>query len=304
MPKSAVVKNAARRGLWRASLGRLKAVGAETAGGATTVFALSLPAIVGFAGLGAEAASWYLTKRTMQGAADTAAAAAATALSAGTTSPTALTNEARSIAARSNFVDGSGGTTVAVNYPPTSGSYQGRSDAVQVAISKPQPPLLSALFLDQGPTISARAVAVANLSYEACVIALDKNNETGMTTSGSSALSFPGCSLYANSPAAAALNMNGGATINANKAYFAGNYSGSGLTTANGIFRGVDPITDPYRSLGFPAYSGCDSTNYQLTAGKSETKNVGASGVYVFCNGVELTGNSSLTLGPGTFIID
>ncbi len=178
----------------------------DRTGGVTTVFALSLPAIVGFAGLGAEAASWYLTKRTMQGAADTAASAAATALSAGTTSLAALTSEARSIAARSNFVNGSNGTTVTVNNP-----YGGDPNKVEVSISKPQPALLSALFLAHGPTIAARAVARADLSYEACVIALDKNNETAMTTSGSPNLSFPGCSLYANSPASAALNMNGSA---------------------------------------------------------------------------------------------
>ena len=219
MPKSAVVCKAAGRGGLRMVLRWLRAIRSERAGGATIVFALSLPAIVGFAGLGTEAASWYLTKRTMQGAADTAAAAAGTALSAGTSSVSALTSEARSIAARSNFVNGSNGTTVTVNYPPSSGSYQGRADAVEVSISKPQPALLSALFLSHGPTIAARAVARANLSYEACVIALDKNNETAMTTSGSSALSFPGCSLYANSSASAALNMNGGATISANKAY-------------------------------------------------------------------------------------
>ncbi len=232
----------------------LRQSAADRAGGVTTVFALSLPAIVGFAGLGAEAASWYLTKRTMQGAADTAASAAATALSAGTTSAAALASEARSIAARSNFVNGSNGTTVTVNYPPSSGTYQGRANAVEVSISKQEPALLSALFLAHGPTIGARAVAQANLSVtaEACVIALDKNNETAMTTSGSPNLSFPGCSLYANSPASAALNMNGSASISANKAYFVGNYSGGGLTTANGIYRGVDPIIDPYRNIAVP----------------------------------------------------
>jgi Flp pilus assembly protein TadG len=284
---------------------RWRAIGADRAGGATIVFALTLPVIVGFAGLGAEAASWYLAKRNMQGAADTAAAAAATALAAGTTSAAALANEGRTIAARSGFVNGSNSTTVTVNYPPTSGSYQGRADAVAVSITRQEPALLSALFQAHGPSIAARAVAFANLSYEACVIALDKNNETAMTTSGNPNLSFPSCSLYANSPAAAALNLNGSATISANKAYFVGNYSGSGLTTSNGVYRGVDPIADPYRTIAVPAYAACDvNNNYSLSGGKSDTKNVGASGVYVFCKGVKLTGNSSLTLGPGTFIID
>ncbi|HEY8872260.1 MAG TPA: hypothetical protein VIM52_04455, partial [Stellaceae bacterium] len=53
-----------------------------------------------------------------------------------------------------------------------------------------------------------------------------------------------------------------------------------------------------------PAYSGCDVNNCKVTGGGSETKTVGTSGVYVFCSGVTLVGGSSLTLGPGTFIID
>jgi hypothetical protein len=196
---------------------------------------------------------------------------------------------------------------VTVNYPPSSGTYQGSSDAVEVSISKQEPALLSALFLKRGPTISVRAVALANrnLTGEACVVALDKISETSMTTSGSVGMEFPGCSLYVNSPNSLALNMNGGATIHPNAAYIVGGYSGGGLTAQNGIYLGVDPLIDPYRNATVPAFSGCDSNNYKLVAGKTDTKNVGSSGVYVFCGkGIELEGNSSLTLGPGTFIIN
>src|SRR5258708_70606 len=67
--------------------------------GATVVMlALSLSALAGFVGLGTEAASWYNTKRTMQGAADAAASAAALALAANEASST-FTTLARSIAA-------------------------------------------------------------------------------------------------------------------------------------------------------------------------------------------------------------
>ena len=50
--------------------------------------------------------------------------------------------------------------------------------------------------------ISVRAVALANTSLtgQACVVALDPNSETSVTTSGATALNFPGCSLYVNSP--------------------------------------------------------------------------------------------------------
>ena len=62
-------------------------LGADRRGAVMPLFALALPIIIGFAGLGTEVANWYLTKRTMQGAADAAASTAATALAAGTTTP-------------------------------------------------------------------------------------------------------------------------------------------------------------------------------------------------------------------------
>jgi hypothetical protein len=285
--------------------GKTRTLSAARSGATAITLALSLAGIIGFAGLGTEAASWYVTKRAMQGAADAAASTAAAALAAGANSSSILTSEAKSVAAAQKFANGTGGTTVNVNYPPRSGDYQS-SPAIEVLISQPQPALLSALFLAHGPTISVRAVALANTSQtgQACVVALDSNNETSTTTSGSTALSFPGCSLYLNSPSSSALSMTGGAVINANVAYLVGNVSGPGLTAANGVYSGVDPLIDPYANAAVPSYSGCNSNNYKVTGGGSETQNVGPAGVYVFCNGLTLTGNSSLTLGPGTFIID
>src|SRR5204863_4140914 len=137
-----------------------------------------------------------------------------------------------------------------------------------------------------------------------CVVALDPNSETAVTTSGSTALDFPGCSLYVNSPYTSAVTITGGATIHAGTAYLVGNVSGGGLTATNGVYIGVDPLLDPYANAAVPVYSGCNANNYKVTGGGSETRTVAASGVYVFCNGLTLVGNSSLTLGPGTFIID
>jgi Flp pilus assembly protein TadG len=312
MPLSAPLTRPAGRRRGRALAGSiaaaLAALRADRGGAIAAVFALSLPAIIGFAGLGTEAASWYLTKRTMQGAADSAAAAAATALAAGAAGAV-LAGEARSIAAYYHFVDGSDGTTVAVNSPPASGAYRNNPNAVEVAITRRTSALLSALFLSQGPTIGARAVAVANrsLTAEACVVALDSNSETAMTASGTAvALNFPTCSLYINSPYTSALDLNGQPTIIPKTAYIVGSYNDphNSLQPVSGTYTGVTPLTDPYKTVTIPAYSGCNDSNYKMSGGKSATKSAGTSGVYVFCNGIDLTGNSSLTLGAGTFIID
>src|SRR6266536_5780836 len=63
----------------------------DHAGATVVMLALSLSALAGAAGLGTEAASWYLTKRTMQGAADAAASAAALALASSEASSTFTT---------------------------------------------------------------------------------------------------------------------------------------------------------------------------------------------------------------------
>jgi len=281
------------------------AVLSDRTGVTALALAISLSALAGLAGLGTEAASWYSTKRAMQGAADMAASTAAAALAAGEPSSTFAT-EAKSVAASYHFVDGVNNTTVTVHYPPQTGAYQS-SPAVAVRISQTQQPLLSGLFLSTGPTISTRAAALADFSKTgaACVVALDPNNETSLTTSGASTnLAFPGCSLYVNSPSQSALI--GGGTISAKAAYFVGGFNGPTLTPPppNGIYTGVNPLIDPYLTVAAPSYSGCDSTNYNVTGGASATQNTGASGVYVFCSGVKLVGNSSLTLGHGTFILD
>jgi Flp pilus assembly protein TadG len=288
---------------------RFGKLGADRRGAVMPLLALALPILVGFAGLGTEVANWYLTKRTMQGAADAAASTAAAALAAGTTSASTLRTDARSVVALYNFVDGSSNTTVTVNYPPASGSYQGNASAVEVSISHQETALLSSLFLPHGPTISTRAVALANYSVTgaACVVALDNNNDTSMTASGTAVtLNFPTCSLYVNSPSATALNLNGQPTIIPKTAYIVGNYTDThnSLQPVSGTYTGVDPIIDPYKTVAVPTFSGCNDNSYKLNGGNSATKSAGSSGVYVFCNGIDLTGNSSLTLGAGTYIVD
>src|SRR5437763_15246740 len=96
--------------------------------GATAVaVAFALTAVLGFAGLGTEAASWYYTKRNMQSAADAAAATAAANAAkvlyqGGTPTPSQLTTDAQSIAAKYGHLDGSSNTTVsAAHCQPDSG---------------------------------------------------------------------------------------------------------------------------------------------------------------------------------------
>jgi Flp pilus assembly protein TadG len=282
-------------------------------GTVAVILALALFAIVGFAGLGTEVASWYYTKRAMQGAADSAASSAAAELAAATSagstaSSTQIANTGRSVSATFHFTNGISNTTVSVNNPPATTTslntcsfpFSAFNCYVEVLISQPQTPLLSSLFVSTGPTIQARAVALANIAVadQGCVLALDRNADVGLQTSGSPSLTFNSCALYVNSSLdPGAVSMNGNPSISAGSAYIVGSVSGSGLTTAHGLYTGVNPINDPYASASVPwpsprpnASSGqnCDQNNYSGggTISASSTK------AYVFCNGLTVVGNA------------
>jgi Flp pilus assembly protein TadG len=139
----------------------------DRSGAAAVILALAVSAIVGFAGLGTEVAAWYYTKRAMQGAADAAASSAAATLAANTSATsTQMQDVGKSVAATMHFTDGTANTTVSINNPPAtttslntcSSPFSAFNCYVEVVINQPQTPLLSALFLSNGPTITARAV--------------------------------------------------------------------------------------------------------------------------------------------------
>ena len=181
---------------------------ADCRGVTSTLMALSFMGMLGFAGLATEVGLWYVKKRSMQSAADSAAFSAAIALSTGL-----FQTEAQSVAGTYGFVDGSGGTTVTVNNPPTSGPNTSAS-AVEVTISQPQTFTIANLFLSNALTIQARSVA-AGASGNGCVLALDTANVTDDSVSGNITVNLGNCSLYINSSSTHALNMSGGARINA-----------------------------------------------------------------------------------------
>src|SRR5438876_1761262 len=303
----------------------------DPAGSTVVIIALALSAIIGFAGLGTETASWYLTKRSMQGAADTAAATAAAELAASSSATiTQMRSAARSVASRYGFVNDTASTTVTVNNPPASGTYAacpsgsgfaGTNCYVEVIISQPQTALLSAGFMSSGPTISARAVALANTGATdpGCVISLSTQTGVDISVSGNAQMNFAGCALYDNASGSNALSVTGnGASITAKAAYVVGGVSGgSQVTTTDAVFTGVNPVGDPYASVPTPSYTSghCDQGDfngnghpYKLNGGQTATLPPASfsGSVYVFCAGVDLTSNNAtLTLRPGfVYVVD
>jgi Flp pilus assembly protein TadG len=284
----------------------LAAFAGDRSGAATLTIALTFTILVGFAALGTEVAEWYSIRRTMQGAADSAAYSAATAKWNGA-STAAYSSEAKSVTASYGFADEVASAVVTVNSPPASGSHTADGNAVEVLVSRPQPLQLARMFLAGPPTLNTRAVATLNAGGNACVLALDRSDITDVADNGNTTLNLNSCNLYVNSPSNSALTLKGQATINANAAFISGNYTTSGqasLNTTAGTFTGAAAANDPYADVAIPSYTGCNQTNYSLTGNKSQAFTPGSSGIMVFCNGLSVSGGSSVTLSPGTYIIN
>ena len=257
--------------------------------------ALTLPVLVGFAGLGSESVLWFYTHHQMQDAADSAAISAATAYSVN--SSTNITTQADGVASSYGYTDGSNRTTVTVNRPPSSGNYTSNTGAVEVIVTQTQTRYLSAVWSSSPLNISARAVAkVAN--GVGCVLALNPTAAASASEQGSVSIALNGCSLYDNSNASNAVSLGGSAFMSALSVSTVGNVYGSGnITTTYGIETGTSPTTDPYAGVNPPtAPSTCDQTNYSTHG--TVTLNPG-----VYCGGMSLGAGAAVTLNPGTYYI-
>ena len=85
-------------------------------------------------------------------------------------------------------------------------------------------------------------------------------------------------------------------------------YTITGSSTATPTPYVVQPVTDPLASLPAPTFSGCThntaagtstETNYSLGNGNTATRGPG-----VYCGGISVTGSATLTLLPGTYIMN
>ena len=161
--------------------------------GVSTLFtALSLAAVLGFVALGLNAASGLAARRDLQRAADLAAEAGARALR----SRMPAEPLARALA-RANLGDTE--ATVAVEWPPASGSRAGDPLALSVEIRQPRTVRLGA-FLGAGATeAAARAVAAVVEVAPGCVLALDPSPGSIRET-GSGRLLLDGCEALAAGP--------------------------------------------------------------------------------------------------------
>ena len=265
-------------------------------GATAVVFALTMPVLVGFLGLGVEAGYWYFKDRQLQTAADLGAHAGVTILRSGG-SEDEVTQAATVEAVKHGFDPSEGEITV--NTPPTSGTHQDVY-SVEVILTRNLDRTFSSVVTTGPVNLEARAVSTFDVSGNACVLALDTWANDAVIFIGNPTATFENCNVMSNSLANDSITIAGSADVTAPCIVSAGGTSVTAdltLTDCATPLENMPQAADPYDELPEPPIPANCST---LPGGPPHALKTLSPGK--FCGGLNLSGQYQLN--PGTYIVD
>lgn len=272
---------------------------AAESGVVALLFALMVPVLLGFVGLGVEVGFWYSEKRNLQSVAD--AGAVGGGYEVRSDSSTGTINTVAQQDAVRNGLNIAGGDTFFVNMPPTSGAYTGSDLAVEVLVTRPIVLLFSRYFGDGSNTMAARAVVDLGTTTEACVLALDPTATAALSNTGGAVINLDGCSVAVNSDDDRALDIGGGSLLTTECVSVVGGYRESGggeidTTECAEPLTGMRAVEDPYEDYPEPTIGAClmGANQYHAT---DETISPGT-----YCRGINISG--TVIMQSGVYVID
>ncbi len=286
----------------------------ETSGATAILFALSLPVIAGFAGLGVEIGFWYSQKRLLQSASDAAAMAAGHELLKYLLNSNAsydMTGAAqRDVVSNGiTLVSATGGAaaTGSISQPATlvittpTPPANSAGDTVSV-LTQPQNTLISKLFLDASfVNVQVRSVARIFSMDPACIEALEQLS-VGVDITGNANITLTKCGIVSNSSNSSSVAISGNAHVTTDYINAVGDVSilkQQNVASSNIVSNGP-PAVDPFQYLTMPTTSGSSQTPPgPVSKGTTVTLNPGT-----YTNGLSLQGQGTVNLNPGVYVID
>jgi len=277
---------------------KLRRLFRDNSGAAAVVMALTLPVVVGGMGLGTEVGYWYFNQRKVQNAADMAAYAGAVELRAGS-SRESIETAAASAAEEIGYKADIG--TIVLNTPPSSGSFAGDPEAVEVTIQENMPRWFTAIFSDGTVNVSGRAVAEISEGQQTCVLALDESEAGAVTFIGSTSAILIGCNVHSNSLSNSSVSVTGNAIVQTPCVSASGMVSVSAslsLSDCVAPYEHADQASDPYADLPVPNLTQPYTTPNTFGGGAGATYSV-APGRY---QGMDI--RRTVNMAPGVYVID
>lgn len=284
-------------------------------GQAVVLFAIMMLALLFAVGLAIDAGQLFSAKRAEQEAVDAAAFAGAVVLYQQGTGTEAIT-AARTDALTNGYssgaclmstpgvcFDAATNTTVAVYWPPISGTYIGNNKHVEVVITRQ---VQTALVPAQAAFNPVRARGVAGsepLNNGYAIMALDRGNTCdAFETSSNGDLHLTGGGILVNSTCgtAASNDQNSAGRFTVQSPFpldVNGGASGYWASLGIPVNPGHNQIADPFAGFPKPAVTGLPTCNSLAACRDGSGKQL--PGVYT----VNLGGNGNLTLNPGIYIL-
>lgn len=264
---------------------------------------LCMTILLGFAALAVDVGALFRAKRNLQIAADAAATAGALDYLYNGSSTSAKT-AAKAASGQNGYTDGTGGVTVTVNLPPGSGPNTGSTGYVEAIVSSPNPTYFMKLFNLSSVTVSARAVAGTPTAGGPCIWLMNTSGN-GLTLQGSYDIEASNCGIYVNSDTSDAIGVTGGGgTMNALYLDVVGNSTLQHQTSPTTATMNAAPRSNPFGGLTGPtasnSWQGCGTTSTATTITGTVT-GPGFTSVTCYTNAVTI---SNATLGAGLYVFE
>lgn len=276
----------------------IKIIFGSEKGSITTMSAMTMPVVMAMVGLGIDSSNWMMNKQNLQTAADAAAIAAA--WEAARQHEDVMTTIAETEAVHNGYQPERNGD-IRVRY---SDNVSGATGEVTVTLSQDADLFFSKLIMaDVRISASARAI-VTEPGYDFCILGLDEDESGAVTTSGNVDLSMPDCGIAVNSDSDDALLVHGNVDIDVEDINIVGDMEVSGNSasiTYDTLRTNGSVVYDPYANVNIPPFVGCSAAD--MRHGTRINRNTTLSpGVY--CGGITITGNNTVTFDPGVYILD
>jgi hypothetical protein len=262
----------------------------DCSGGAALVFALSLPVVLGFAGVALDYARFIQHRTSLQSAADAAALAAAREVSVSGPNE----NRVRSIA--ESVVRGHISSAVAVKTKLIE-----KDTAVHVVLNQTVPGIISRIISD--PPTQLRVLATAKLygNRKLCVVALDPTASKSVSLDANSTVTAKACDVLSNSTSPSGVSISGNSRVTATLTCSSGGIAGG--SNISGQKRTDCPtMNDPLAERPAPPVGPCKLNNQPIVdQGTVNLPFILTPGTY--CGGLKIDGASVVLFTPGVYVI-
>ncbi len=264
-------------------------------GSVVVALAVLLPLLCGCLGMVLVIGYLYYRNRLIQTAADAGALEAGQELKRKNYSD--ITPAGREQSGENGF-DTNNNSTINVNRPPSSGTFAGDSNFVEVVVNNNASNFFMRALGYDYTQVSARAVAGLVPGGSGCIYVLDNSANKALEVTSGSSIQADDCCVLVNSNSSNALSVTSGSNLTADCINVVGDYDDGGGTISPEPSTEGDPLPDPLEDLAPPDDTGpCDHTEFTLS-GQTATLSPG-----IYCGGLSVESGSDATLQEGNYIL-